>query len=74
MPTQNKNFKVKNGLDVTGSATATSFVVSGVGTLEVLPSKTGNAGKVLTTDGETLSWAQSSGGEPTLHPFLTGCL
>lgn len=74
MTTQNKNFKVKNGLDVNGTATATAFTISGVGSLEVLPSQTGNGGKYLTTDGTTLSWAASASAEPTLHPFLTGCL
>lgn len=70
MATANKNFKVKNGLDVTGTATATTFTVSGVGNLEVLPSKTNNAGKFLTTDGSTLSWGAAGSAEPTLHPFL----
>jgi hypothetical protein len=62
LTTQNTNFKVKNGLDVSGTATATTFTVSGVGNLEVLPSKTGNSGKFLTTDGTSLSWATGAGG------------
>ena len=62
MATQNKNFKVKNGLDVSGTATADAFALSEGGTLEALPSKTGQSGKYLSTDGTDLLWDEVSGG------------
>jgi hypothetical protein len=36
--------------------------LGGTVTIDALPSQSGNAGKFLTTDGSTASWAASSGG------------
>lgn len=58
--------KVKIG-DGSTSWTSLDYRIGG----DLLPDQTGNAGKVLTTDGSTVSWQEQSS---SLHPFLTGCL
>lgn len=50
MPTQNKNFRVKNGLDVTGAVTATSTV-----------SATGLAGSLLTSASPSMNGTAAAG-------------
>ena len=66
----NKDFKVKNGLDIqsplavsmggTGQTSTTNTLNS------LLPSQSGNSNKVLSTDGTNTAWiAPSSGGMPS---------
>ena len=66
----NKDFKVKNGLDIqsplpvsmggTGQTSTTNALNS------LLPSQSGNSNKVLSTDGTNTAWiAPSSGGMPS---------
>ena len=47
------------GIDVTGTVAATSFTGDGgsLTGIDALPTQTGNAGKYLTTDASTASWA-----------------
>jgi hypothetical protein len=59
-PTTDDNTTWADALDT--SLVRKAQVASALANIDALPDQTGNAGKVLTTDGETASWQEPSGG------------
>lgn len=63
-PTTDDNTTYANALDVSlmRKAQVATAIADAVSNIDALPDQTGNAGKVLTTDGSTASWQAPQGG------------
>lgn len=63
-PTTDDNTTYANALDTSlvRKAQVAAAIADAVSNIDALPDQTGNAGKVLTTDGSTASWQDPSGG------------
>lgn len=63
-PTTDDNTTYANALDVSlmRKAQVATAISDALANIDALPDQTGNAGKVLTTDGSTASWQDPSGG------------
>lgn len=63
-PTTDDNTTYANALDVSlmRKAQVATAIADALANIDALPDQTGNAGKVLTTDGSTASWQDPSGG------------
>lgn len=63
-PTTDDNTTYANALDTSfvRKAQVATAIADAVSNIDALPDQTGNAGKVLTTDGSTASWQDPSGG------------
>jgi hypothetical protein len=63
-PTTDDNTTYANALDVSlmRKAQVATAIADAVANIDALPDQSGNAGKVLTTDGSTASWQEPQGG------------
>lgn len=63
-PTTDDNTTYANALDTSlvRKAQVATAIADAVANIDALPDQTGNAGKVLTTDGTTASWQEPAGG------------
>ena len=63
-PTTDDNTTYANALEVSlmRKAQVATAIADAVSNIDALPDQTGNAGKVLTTDGTTASWQEPQGG------------